>query len=89
MRFKIAQMVVRTRFRELCGAEKEITELCVQRPPSMVAVASNIEGAYRVSVMHAEPIERDNTERVKVNYKMLIFLITMWQFVWKSRWHKK
>ena len=34
----------------------------------MVAVASNIEGAYRVSVMHAEPIER-----VKVNYKILIF----------------
>ena len=83
-RFKIAHMVVRTRFRELCEAEKEIRELCVQRPPSMVAVASNIEGAYRVSVMHAEPIER-----VKVNYKILIFLITMWQFVWKSRWYKK
>ena len=68
-------MVVRTRFRELCGAEKEIRELRVQRPPSMVAVASNIEGVYIVSVMHAEPIERDNIDRVKVNYKMLIFFI--------------
>ena len=39
----------------------------------MVAVASNIERAYKVSVMHAMPIKRDNTQRVKVNYKMLIF----------------
>ena len=77
-RFKIAHMVVRTRFRELSEAKKETRESFIFKDHCrwwqwQVAVASNVEGAYRVSVVHAEPRERDNTKRVKVNYKMLIF----------------